>query len=444
MSLVEGNWQTTRPTIRERVKFVFNSDRFSDIKFVVQKMDGESERKRVIPAHKFVLSISSPVFEAMFYGELAETEDSIELPDCEYESLLELFRYVYSDEVNLSGRNVMGVLYLAKKYMVPSLAEQCSEYLQKNLDPSNVFIILPSAQKYEEKDLVERCWKVIDDQTEQVAKSDGFATIERSLLEGIVVRDSLTIEEIDLFKAVDLWATKQCERQGLKADSATKRKILGEQTIKALRFPIMKLEDFSSVVLAGDFLTKEEIVSLIRHLTSVSKSPTGFPETGRSGSSSKIQVCGRFNTPPGKTWSYSGNPDVIDFSTDRDIGLCGVRFFGQKDSTYAADFKLTIVGSREVVQSVDPQSFNTEQLQAEKYSYSGFEMTFSHNITLKKNTWYRLSASIRGPVSVRGLDGVSSAQCSGVTFTFTNSDIRNNNGSQVNYGQFPELIFRLK
>ena len=111
--------------------------------------------KQVIPAHKFVLSINSPVFEAMFYGELAETTDSIELPDCEYESLLELFRYMYSDEVNLSGSNVMGVLYLAKKYIVPSQANKCTEYLQENLDPSNVFSILPSAQKYQEKNLVD-------------------------------------------------------------------------------------------------------------------------------------------------------------------------------------------------------------------------------------------------------------------------------------------------
>ena len=47
------------------------------------------------------------MFEAMFYSELAENTDSIKLPDCEYESLLEMFRYMYSDEVILSGRNVM-------------------------------------------------------------------------------------------------------------------------------------------------------------------------------------------------------------------------------------------------------------------------------------------------------------------------------------------------
>jgi len=123
MSVINDNWQTTRPTIKERIKFMFNSDLFSDVRFVVHKAaQGGSESKLMVPAHKFVLSISSPVFEAMFYGELAETIDSIELPDCEYDSLLELFRYMYSDEAMLSGSNVMGVLYLAKKYMVPSLA----------------------------------------------------------------------------------------------------------------------------------------------------------------------------------------------------------------------------------------------------------------------------------------------------------------------------------
>ena len=46
----------------------------------------------------------------MFDGELAETTDTIELPDCEYESLVEVFRYMYNDEVNLNGSNAMGVL----------------------------------------------------------------------------------------------------------------------------------------------------------------------------------------------------------------------------------------------------------------------------------------------------------------------------------------------
>ena len=71
------------------------------------------------------------------------------LTQCDYKGLLELFRFVYSDEVNMNADNVMHVLYLAKKYMLPSLADKCSEFLRENLHASNVFHMLPDAQKYE-------------------------------------------------------------------------------------------------------------------------------------------------------------------------------------------------------------------------------------------------------------------------------------------------------
>ena len=291
---------------------MLNKDLFSDVMFMVRESDGESESKhQVIPAHKFVLSISSPVFEAMFYGELADTRDFIELPDCEYESLLELFRYMYSDEVNLSGSNVMRVLYLAKKYKVPSLADICTEYLQKNLDPSNVFNILPTAEKYEEKELVDRCWKVIDRQTEAAVKSDEFATIERSLLQVVVSRDSLSVKEVDLFKAVDSWATKQCQKQGLSADGESKRKILGERIIKSIRFPVMKQEEFAAVVIDAKILTPDEISTFFKFFSSTLTFPVGFPETRRSGIYGGVQRCGRSQSVALGGWSYTGDKDRL-------------------------------------------------------------------------------------------------------------------------------------
>ena len=290
---VKVNWQT-RPTVGERTKFLLNSGLFSDVEFMVRKSDGESESKKVISAQKFVLSINSPVFETMFYRKLAETRDSIELPDCEYESLLELFRYMYSDEVNLNGRKVIGVLlYLAKKYMVSTLVERCTEYLIDHLDPSDVFNILPTAEKYEEKNLVDRCWKVIDKQTEATVKSDGFATIDRSLLEQLVVRDTLSITEVDLFQTVDVWATKQCEKQGLAVNGGLKRRILGEEIIKAIRFPVMRQVEFEDVVLDAKILTPDEIVMVFKFSNLTLTSPVGFPDTRRSGS---ILRCRRFQS----------------------------------------------------------------------------------------------------------------------------------------------------
>ena len=293
MYTVQDNWQTTKPTIKDRTKFMLNNELFSDVKFVVCKMHGASESKQLIPAHKFVLAIGSPVFETMFYGPLPETKDSIEMPDADYESLLEFFRFMYSDGVNLSGSNVMGVFYLAKKYMVPSLVDKCSKYLQDNLKSSNVFSILPSAEKYEEKNLVDRCWKVIDKQTELALKSDGFGEIERSLLETVVKRDTLTIEEIELFKAVDLWATKECERQRLTADGSVKRGMLGEEIVKAIRFPTMKHEEFASVVLDTDLLKKAEIKNIIKRISCVSTSSTIFPDKKRCSALKVAERCSR-------------------------------------------------------------------------------------------------------------------------------------------------------
>ena len=43
----------------------------------------------------------------MFCGQMLDTRESIELPDCEYEDLLEVFRFINSDEVELTGSNVV-------------------------------------------------------------------------------------------------------------------------------------------------------------------------------------------------------------------------------------------------------------------------------------------------------------------------------------------------
>ena len=301
--------------------------------------------------------------------------------------------------------------------------------------------ILPSAQKYEEESLVDQCWKVIDKHTEQALKSKWFATTERSLLEAVVERGTLTIEEIELFKAIDLWATKACERQGLPADGASKRRVLEEHIIKAIRFPTMKLEEFTGVVLDSDILAKEEFVSVIKRLSSVSSFPVGFPETKRCSSQfeSDIQRCCRLGLSSG-IWYYDvGSTDAISFSVDKDIVLHGVCLFGKGDTTCSV--KLDVIDSRsELSVASKTGEFSSELLQGKNYSYHGYRVSFDREIILKKTTNYDIRAKITGLPSQRGAGGDSSMQCSGVTFTFMDSDY-SNNATDILDGQFPELLF---
>ena len=73
------NWQATKMTVKERLGFLFNSNILSDDTFVV----GRGSQVQRIPAHKFVLSVGSAVFDAMFNSTLATQEEEIELPDVE-------------------------------------------------------------------------------------------------------------------------------------------------------------------------------------------------------------------------------------------------------------------------------------------------------------------------------------------------------------------------
>ena len=395
--------------------------------------------------------VSSPVFEAMFYGELAETGDTIELPDCEYDSLLELFRYIYSDIVQLNHSNVMGVWYLAKKYMVPSLADKCIKYLQTRLNSSNVFSILPQAQKFEEKNLVDQCWKVIDKQTEEAVKSREFVAIERSLLEHVVDRDTLNIPEIELFKAVNLWATKRCEEQGLSTDGSEKRRILGERIVKGIRFPVMTQHEFADVVLDCKILTPDECFTIVKYLNSIWKNPVGFPETKRTGTELVERFC-RFGsvvvTGSGHQSDVPGKSDCLMFECDRDISLLGVTLFGSRNCDYSVVIQIDHFEKLKwIVDCNQTGKFSSARIHSDLAgSYYGFDVFFDRPVDIKKGVRYHMKASISGGASTCfGENGQHSVVCSWVRFDFYKSGAEENNKkTKVERGQFPGFLFVVK
>ena len=448
MATLDDNWQTKRSTISERTKFIFNNELLSDVKFVVPASHNESERRKsqsqkCIPAHKFMLAISSPVFYAMFYGEMAERSGTIRLPDCDYESLLELFRFLYSDEVNLSGSNVMQVLYLAKKYRVPSLADKCTEYLREHLEASNVFSVLPQAQKFEDKDLEERCWEVIETHTENALTSEEFVTLERSVVESVVKRERLNVKEVDLFKAVDRWATKEVERQGLTTDGVVKRRILGEEIVKAIRFPVMTQEEFASFVVDCDILTKKEIGFMMKHYVGVGlESSLPFMHSPRQRNPGLLHRVYRFAMHSGTFltgWSYLHNrKDALTLTVSKPVTLQGVQHFGSEGGKYkvSLEVKDTKSGFCPVKQT---DTYSSEK--DETNGYYGFDVMFDHPVCLERGKTYEIASLIKGPPSwYVTINGIESGEVQGIQFSFSNSDAFGN-GTSGKQGQFPALIF---
>ena len=423
-------WQTTRSTIRERCEAIFNQELLSDVKFAVCDSQGES---KTIPAHKFMLAISSPVFFAMFFGKVAAIKDPVEIFDCEYESLLELFRFIYSDEAKLNADNVMQLLYLSKKYMLPTLAEKCSVFLKENLNALNVFHILPDAQKYEEKDLMNHCWKMIETQTEEAVKSEGFVTVERSALEELVEKNSLNIKEVELFKAIDCWAEKECEKQGLVAEGSVKRRVLGERVVQGIRFPVMEEREFADFVLDSEILTPKETNRLVKYFNSVLNDPVGFPDAKRA--EHKLEVS-RFRSL-GRGWG-SHYPDYIYFEVDKDIHLHAIQLFGRDNGEYSVTLEVFDDNSGKTVRRQEG-IFLSKQINCEIGDHHGFDIILVPSIAIKANRWYLISATITGPPSWYGTNGCSTVETSGVTFHFYSVS----RPTSCEKGQISKFVFTL-
>ena len=435
------DWQITKSSLKERNKHMFNNSLISDVTFSVNNSSAHQQQSALlIPAHKYVLAISSPVFFAMFYGHMADAARTVELADCDYDSFLELLRFVYCDEAELTGSNVTQVLYLAKKYMIPALSEQCTKFLQENLDASNVFVVLPGAQTYGEAALVEQCWETVDQTSEDAMKSEAFLDVSHDLLKAVLQRDSLTSDEVEIFKSVDRWVEHQCDKTERETTGEQKRRIIGD-AIRLVRFPLMTQKEFAEVASTTNLLTKEDMCDVLLHFNGVLQTPLSFSDVPRANRKLTRRVK-RFRTalPPTIKWSYKqGNPDALGLSVDRDVSLCGLRLFGSQGVQYSVTIGVYEKGSGDVLAQL-VNTFDTDKAMTD--NYYGFDVIFDKPVAVKKNKTYEIRAVIRGPSSQYTNDGQKWVADKLACFSFSDSD-RSTNGTGTKQGQFAEIIYKI-
>ena len=299
------NWQSTKTSVKERLAFMFNNEIMADVHFVV----GKGINNQRIPAHKFVLSVGSAVFDAMFNGGMATTSAEVELPDVEPAAFLALLRFLYSDEVQIGPETVMTTLYTAKKYAVPALERACVEFLKRNLSSDNAFMLLTQARLFDEPQLAALCLETIDKNTTEALSAEGFTDIDLETLNVVLERDTLGIRECKLFSAVCRWAEAECHRQSLPVTPENQRGVLG-RALNLIRFPLMTVEEFAVGAAQSAILSDREVVQLFLHFTVNPKPSVTFTDVPRCCLTGKEQVVSRFCQIESR-WGYSGTSDRI-------------------------------------------------------------------------------------------------------------------------------------
>ena len=300
------NWQSMKMSMAERLAFLFNNETLSDVKFVV----GRGTAQQRIPAHKFILSIGSAVFNAMFNGSMATNATEIDLPDVEPAAFMFLLKFLYTDEAHIGPDTVMTTLYTAKKYAVPALECQCVDFLKRNLNAENAFMLLSQARLFDEQQLADLCLETIDKCTTEAINAEGFVDIDLETLCSVLRRDTLSIRECKLFQAIVRWADAECQRQQIASTADNKRQVLGDATAM-IRFPLMSVEEFASCA-QTKILQDKEIVNLFLYFTCNPKPKVEFVDKPRCYLSGCEYTLTRFKQVDCR-WGYSGTPDKIRY-----------------------------------------------------------------------------------------------------------------------------------
>jgi len=133
------------------------------------------------------------------------------------------------------------------------------------------------------------------------------------------------VEEADLVKAVDKWASAECKRQDKKVNGENKRAVLGDM-IYSLRLAEMTMSELSTVVASSGILSSEELLSVYTYL----------------GATSDKKPSIKFNTTPREGGSSFPKSVILDSKQQKVLG----QFFGKKNGNFKRIYQMTKDGSQ--------------------------------------------------------------------------------------------------
>ena len=301
----------------------------SDIHFELNDSD------ELIPAHKFVLSIGSCVFEAMFQRNTESLSSIIHIPDMETNSFRILLRFLYGDynnpSLSITHDTVMSILYGAKKYCIIGLERLCVDFLKKNISIENALILLSQARLFDEAQLAAQCLEVIDKNAMYALQTPELLDLDLDTLMLILKRDTLGVREIKLWQTCLAWAKNKCKNNLLNNQTITPdmiRQILGG-ALKLIRFPLMSQEEFAQGPAQSGILTDKEIISIFLYFNLPAKSYKLCEFDDEPRSTFKEYIVNRFREGEVEhRWSYSDAFDRIRFKCDRRLSIAGYGLYG--------------------------------------------------------------------------------------------------------------------
>lgn len=242
-----------------------------------------------IPGHKFIVKLGSPVLYNSLSGNWSEMDEQV-ITDFDPSPFLSLLRFMYMDEIVFELKYLYDVLALSKKYMVEGITGPLTSGNEfRLLAQEKVWSFLMYGIFHSERDLIKRCWKYIDEECETAVTQDDFFDLDDRMLEELLDRDSLRVDEITLFNACVKWSGKECARQRISSSAKNRRSVM-DPFIRKIRFPLMSATEFGEGPAVSEILTHKEVSELFRSITLNKRDMTDFAHKPRAGKTDQKTV----------------------------------------------------------------------------------------------------------------------------------------------------------
>ena len=338
------------------------------------------------------------------------------------------FPFALKTRRKITAENAIGILYLAKKYLISSLAEKCCQILEASIKPENVFAVVEQAIQFDEKELEEKSWDIVLKKTQECLNSEAFCDIGLHTLNALLKKEMLAVTEVELFKAVLKWTDSECARQGIniKEDKTARRRILGD-SVYEISLLEMSQDDIVKYVSPIGILTDTEIVCSLQKRA-------GLDVVGLKWKENKKRQpaplsFNRFDSRNVKRdddcWHYKGESDALTLIVNKAVFFHGVRLFGDiGGSQYEVNFKIK-----------DENVTGIYTSQQDSDGVAGYDVMLSKPISLRSKEKIIFIATIKGPNSYYGQVGKPTVKVSDIVLTIRNASV-DTNGTSTSRGQF--------
>ncbi|XP_036162189.1 BTB/POZ domain-containing protein 1 isoform X2 [Myotis myotis] len=185
-------------------------------------------------------------------------------------------------------------------------------------------------------------------------------------------------------------------------------------------------------------LSDREVVNLFLHFTVNPKPRVDYIDRPRCCLRGKECCINRFQQVESR-WGYSGTSDRIRFTVNRRISIVGFGLYGSihGPTDYQVNIQIIEYEKKQTLGQNDT-GFSCDG------SASTFRVMFKEPIEILPSVCYTACATLKGPDSHYGTKGlkkvVHETSASKTVFSFFSSP-GNNNGTSIEDGQIPEIIF---